>query len=42
MKRHPSLVPLSHDHRHALSEARRLRKAAVGVHLDVELDCSVP
>lgn len=30
MKRHPSLVPLSHDHHHALVEARRLRLAADG------------
>jgi len=30
MKRHSSLVPLSHDHHHALSEARRLRRAAEG------------
>lgn len=28
MKRHRSLVPLSHDHHHALVEARRLRRAA--------------
>lgn len=28
MKRHPSLVPLSHDHHHGLVQARRLRKAA--------------
>jgi quercetin dioxygenase-like cupin family protein len=28
MKRHPSLIPLSHDHHHALVEARRLRRAA--------------
>ena len=28
MKRHPSLVPLSHDHHHALVEARRLPRAA--------------
>lgn len=28
MKRHSSLVPLSHDHHHALVEARRLRRAA--------------
>ena len=28
MKRHSSLIPLSHDHHHALSEARRLRRAA--------------
>jgi quercetin dioxygenase-like cupin family protein/hemerythrin-like domain-containing protein len=34
MKRHPSLVPLSHDHHHALVEARRLRRAADG--LDAE------
>src|SRR5215211_5750243 len=27
MKRHPALVPLSHDHHHALVEARRLRRA---------------
>ena len=30
MKRHASLVPLSHDHHHALVEARRLGKAADG------------
>ena len=30
MKRHRSLVPLSHDHHHALVEARRLRRAADG------------
>ena len=30
MKRHPSLVPLSHDHHHTLVEARRLRRAAGG------------
>ncbi|MGE5691313.1 MAG: hemerythrin domain-containing protein [Pseudomonadota bacterium] len=28
MTRHPALVPLSHDHHHALVEARRLRRAA--------------
>ena len=28
MKRHPALIPLSHDHHHGLSEARRLRKAS--------------
>ena|SRR5215210_29370 len=28
MKRHPALVALSHDHHHALVEARRLRQAA--------------
>jgi quercetin dioxygenase-like cupin family protein len=28
MKRHPALVPLSHDHHHALVAARRLRQAA--------------
>ena len=28
MKRHPALVPLSHDHHRALVEARRLRRAA--------------
>jgi len=28
MKRHPTLIPLSHDHHHALVEARRLRRAA--------------
>jgi hypothetical protein len=28
MKRHAALVPLSHDHHHALVEARRLRHAA--------------
>lgn len=30
MKRHPALVHLSHDHHHALVEARRLRRAAGG------------
>ncbi|HXV34245.1 MAG TPA: hemerythrin domain-containing protein [Gaiellaceae bacterium] len=30
MKRHRALVPLSHDHHHALVEARRLRRAADG------------
>ena len=30
MKRHPGLVPLSHDHHHVLVEARRLRRAADG------------
>lgn len=30
MKRHPSLIPLSHDHHHALVQARRLRRAAGG------------
>lgn len=30
MKRHPSLVPLSHDHHHALVEARRLGRGADG------------
>ena len=28
MKRHPALVPLSHDHHHGLVQARRLRRAA--------------
>jgi len=28
MKRHAALIPLSHDHHHALVEARRLRLAA--------------
>jgi hemerythrin-like domain-containing protein len=28
MKRHPALIPLSHDHHRALVEARRLRRAA--------------
>ncbi len=28
MKRHQALIPLSHDHHHALVEARRLRRAA--------------
>jgi quercetin dioxygenase-like cupin family protein len=30
VKRHDALVPLSHDHHHALVEARRLRRAADG------------
>jgi quercetin dioxygenase-like cupin family protein/hemerythrin-like domain-containing protein len=30
MKRHASLVPLSHDHHHALVQARRLSRAAAG------------
>jgi quercetin dioxygenase-like cupin family protein len=28
MERHPALIPLSHDHHHALVEARRLRRSA--------------
>jgi mannose-6-phosphate isomerase-like protein (cupin superfamily) len=28
MKRHPALISLSHDHHHALVQARRLRRAA--------------
>lgn len=28
MKRHPALVPLSHDHQHTLARARELREAA--------------
>jgi mannose-6-phosphate isomerase-like protein (cupin superfamily) len=28
VKRHPALVPLSHDHHHGLVQARRLRRAA--------------
>ena len=28
MKRHDSLIPLTHDHHHALAQARRLRLAA--------------
>jgi quercetin dioxygenase-like cupin family protein/hemerythrin-like domain-containing protein len=28
VKRHPSLIPLSHDHHHALVQARRLRRGA--------------
>ena len=28
MKRHPALIPLSHDHHHGLVQARRLRRAA--------------
>ncbi|HET7568220.1 MAG TPA: hemerythrin domain-containing protein [Gaiellaceae bacterium] len=30
MKRHPALVPLSHDHHHTLVRARELREAAAG------------
>ena len=30
MKRHSSLVSLSHDHHHALVRARQLRRAAQG------------
>jgi mannose-6-phosphate isomerase-like protein (cupin superfamily) len=30
VRRRPALVPLSHDHHHALVEARRLRRAAEG------------
>ena len=30
MKRHPALIPLSHDHHRGLVEARRLRQAAAG------------
>jgi mannose-6-phosphate isomerase-like protein (cupin superfamily) len=30
VKRHPALVPFSHDHHHGLVQARRLRRAASG------------
>jgi iron-sulfur cluster repair protein YtfE (RIC family) len=30
MKRHPALVPLSHDHHHGLVQAKRLRASAHG------------
>ena len=30
MKRHPALISLSHDHHHALVQARRLQRAADG------------
>ena len=30
MKRHDSLIPLTHDHHHALAQARRLKAAAKG------------
>ena len=30
MKRHPALIPFSHDHHHAFVQARRLKKAASG------------
>lgn len=30
MKRHPALIPFSHDHHHALVQARRLKEAASG------------
>ena len=30
MKRHPALVPLSHDHHRTLVRARELREAAAG------------
>jgi iron-sulfur cluster repair protein YtfE (RIC family) len=30
MKRDPALIPLTHDHHHALAQARRLRTAATG------------
>jgi mannose-6-phosphate isomerase-like protein (cupin superfamily) len=36
MKRDPALIPLSHDHHHALAAARRLRVAADGVEAQVE------
>lgn len=34
MKRHPALVSLSHDHHHALVQARRLRRGAEGPERD--------
>ena len=30
MKRHDGLIPLTHDHHHALAQARRLERAATG------------
>ena len=38
MKRDPSLVPLSHDHHHALVAARRLRAAADGPDAAAEVE----
>ena len=29
-KRHPSLIPLTHDHHHTLAQSRRLRKVQAG------------
>ena len=36
MKRDPALIPLSHDHHHALAAARRLRLAADGIDAQAE------
>jgi hemerythrin-like domain-containing protein len=41
MKRHPALVPLSHDHHHGLVQARRLRRAAEGSDREHQLQASV-
>lgn len=38
MKRHPGLVPLSHDHHHGLVHASRLNRAAAG---ERDLDAAV-
>ena len=34
MKRHEALIPLTHDHHHALAEVRKLRMAAEGAEAD--------
>lgn len=38
MKRHESLIPLTHDHHHALARARRMRLAAEGDDPDERLE----
>jgi hemerythrin-like domain-containing protein len=40
MKRHDALIPLTHDHHHALARARRMRLAAAGDDLDEQRSAS--
>lgn len=40
MRRHDALIPLTHDHHHALARARRLRRAADGEDTAEQLDAA--
>jgi hemerythrin-like domain-containing protein len=40
MRRHDALIPLTHDHHHALARARRLRLAAASAHPEEQRDAA--
>lgn len=40
MKRHPALIPLSHDHHDALSVARRLKRSADAPEPEIRIDAA--